>query len=187
MNTEKDTITPDVLGGVFEVTIKRANGEEETFKTYNRIVGEGKQFLLRMIGDEGAYNPAPFYVGLVSNNIGTVAGTESTIGAPASGDDIEEYGAAVWTLSARPEWVTDAVAGSGDGAYTVDNDTTKASYTVDTGQSATVYGAFLHSNTTIQNDTGTLFSIALFSGGSRALAADDEIQIKYTVTYATGA
>ena len=154
--------------------------------TRNRIVGQGKDWLLGVISNDGSAAQA-LYVGLLANDR-TVDGTETaaSITAPAGGGDIEEYAATVWTGSTRPLWNTDAVSGSGDGAYTVDNDTNKASYTVDTGQSATVYGAFLGSSSTIQGVAGIVFSIAKFSA-SKALAAADVLQVKYTVQYGTGA
>ena len=161
----------------YSIEIQRADGTVETEVIRNRIVGEGKDALLGMISNDGTA-AAAMYVGLLANDR-TVDGTEDAAGitAPSGGGDIEEYAASVWTNSTRPLWNTDAVSGSGDGAYTVDNDTNKATYTVDTGQSATIYGAFL---------AGIVFSIAKFSA-SKSLAAADVLQIKYTVQYSTGA
>jgi len=154
--------------------------------TRNRIVGQGKDALLGMISNDGTA-AAAMYVGLLANDR-TVDGTETAanITAPSGGGDIEEYASTVWTGSTRPLWDTDAVSGSGDGAYTVDNDTTKASYTVDTGQSATVYGAWLSTSSTIQGTAGIVFSIAKF-GAQKDLAAADVLQVKYAVQYSTGA
>ena len=171
---------------VYEISITRADGSIETDMITNRIVGEGKGWLLGVISNDGSAAQA-LYTGLLANDR-TVDGTEDAAGitAPAGGGDIEEYAASIWTGATRPLWNTDAVSGSGDGAYTVDNDTNKASYTVDTGQSATVYGAFLASSSTIQGTSGIVFSIAKFSA-SKALSAADVLQVKYTVQYSTGA
>ena len=165
------------IGGVFDVEIWRDGNCIDSFQSKNLITTEGKEHILKLLLDNTEAKKTTWYVGLqLANNTPSASWTSSDIGA--AGNVVEDDGT-IWVETARQEYVDDAVESSGD-ARTIDNDTTKATYTVDTGQSTTVYGAFLVSSSTFRATTAPLLCISNFSS-SKALTAGDEIKVKYTL------
>jgi hypothetical protein len=81
-----------------------------------------------------------------------------------------------YTETARPQW-TPAAAANG----VIDNIDTKATFTIATASSLTVYGAALLSTSVKGDTTGTLASIARFAT-ARVLNNGDKFNIGYRVT-----
>jgi len=169
------------ISGKFDVEIWRDGKQIDNFSTHNAITAEGKTHILKLLLDNSEAKKNTWYVGLqlANNTVDATWGAGDTNQFTATGDIVEDDGT-IFVESGRQEYVDDAVEGTGSGPYSIDNDTTKATYTVDTGQSTTVYGAFLVSNSTYRNTTAPLLCVANFSAG-KALSAGDEIKVKYTI------
>jgi hypothetical protein len=99
---------------------------------------------------------------------------------PAAGDTMSSH--VGWTEftaydeATRPEWTE----GAASGGSTTNSSTVDFTCSTD---SSTVAGGFITSNNTKSGTTGTLISVAAFSGGNQAL--DDGDVLKVTATFAT--
>ncbi len=117
---------------------------------------------------KGSTYTAAFYVGLTDGTPTAAAG--DTMASHAGWVEVTDYAEAV-----RQTLTLGAVA-----AKTVNNSASKAAFTIN--GTTTVGGAFLTTNSTKGGSTGTLISVKAFTGGDRAVAADDVLNVTVTVT-----
>ena len=168
------------IKGRFDFELIRDGEVIDTWSENNTVMGEGKDHILGVVMRQDT-QITQWYVGLKIGSA-TVAGTW-TAATDITGANINENDGTYWDETSREVWNDgDAVSGSGAGPYSVTNDTTPASYTVATGQTPTVYGAFIAAGSAFQNTTAPLLAVADFSGGSRSLIAADVLNVKYTLT-----
>jgi hypothetical protein len=117
---------------------------------------------------KGSTYTAAFYVGL----------TDGTPTA-AAGDTMASH--AGWVeITAYDEANRQTLTLGSVSAKSVNNSASKAAFTI--SASTTVGGAFLTTNNTKGGSTGTLISVKAFTGGDRAVADDDVLNVTVTVT-----
>jgi hypothetical protein len=166
------------IGGVFESEVWR-NGEciAPPEPSHNKIVDEAlnKVFLDAIFGQNSETPVYPWFVSVYTANQ-----------APAASWDYENYPTNATEITAAQ------ITGSSRPAYTVNgpsttqsisNSNSKATFTIDTGQSATVYGAAVLSVSTLgetSNAAGRLLAASLFTT-ARALSAGDDLLVTYTI------
>jgi len=117
---------------------------------------------------KGSTYTAAFYVGLTDGTPTAAAG--DTMASHAGWVEIADYSEAN-----RQTLTLGSVS-----AKSVNNSASKAAFTIN--GSTTVGGAFLTTNNTKSGSTGTLISVKAFTGGDRAVAADDVLNVTVTVT-----
>lgn len=166
------------IGGVFGSEVWR-NGEciAPYEENHNKIVDEAlnKVFLDAIFGQNSEVPVYPWFVSVYTANA-----------APANTWDYENYPtnateitAAHITGTARPSFTVNAPST----AQSISNSNAKATFTMDTGQSATVYGAAILSVATLgetSNAAGRLLAASLFTT-ARALSAGDDLLVTYTI------
>lgn len=135
--------------------------------SHNLVTNAGKDDLLDKYLKGSAYTAA-FYVGLTD-------GTPT----PAAGDTMASH--AGWTeVTDYDESTREALTLGTVSSQSVDNSASKASFAIN--GSVTVGGAFITTDSTKSGTTGTLYSVAAFSGGDRALVDGDTLSVTVTLT-----
>lgn len=156
------------VAGRYRVECIGADGQVKWVDHFDNLVTTvGKNFLLDTVLAGSTYTAA-WYLGLIDS-----AGYT----AVAAGDTSASH--AGWTESTAysngtrpaPSWGS---ASSGSKASTATAFNINAT--------ATIKGAFLISNSTKGGTTGTLYSAGLFSGGDRAVASGDTLNVTYTAS-----
>lgn len=155
--------------GVYTVECVAADGTVRWRDTvHNLVTTAGKNDLLDKYMAGSAYTAA-WYLGLI--------GSTSYTTGPAAGDTSASHGGwaedVTYSNSTRPAVSWNAAA-SGSKASTA------TAFTV--SGTATIKGAFLISNSTKSGTTGTLYSAGLFSGGDKAVANGDTLNVTYTAS-----
>jgi len=166
----RNTDLDESLGatGVYTVECVGADGQvkwSETLK--NLVVTSGKNDLLDKYFAGSAYTAA-WYLGLVDGASTPTYAASDTIASHAGWTESVAY-----SNVARPTAAWNAAA-SGSKASTVTSFNINAT--------ATVAGSFLVSNSTKSGTTGILYSAGSFSGGNRAVASGDTLNVTYTAS-----
>lgn len=155
-----------IVAGVFHVKCFDKNGKlkwEDEAK--NLVVNEGLNSILDVCF-HASTQITTWYIGL--KNTGT----------PAAGDTLASH--ATWTENsnydeaARQEFVEAAASGQ-----SITNSANVASFTIST-DSQTIAGAFLCSAST--GTSGTLMSVADFTGGDKSADDGDTLEVTYTLS-----
>lgn len=165
----KSTTEQVGAGGVYTVTCYDANGVEKWSDTFhNLVVNEGVQDMNTQYFKGSAYTAA-WYLGLV-----TGPGAGNTY---AAGD----------TLASHSGWSEDSNYSGNRKAVTFGTATTANPSVISNSASpsafaisgtATIAGAFL---TNVASGTsGKLFSVGNFTGGDKAVASGDTLNVTYT-------
>ena len=155
------------IGGIFEVKCFGPDGVLKWKDTAKNIVTNvGLNHILDVVL-HGTTAVSPWYVGL--KNAGSVA----------AADTLASHGG--WTENAnytgnRQEYVEAAAS-----SQSVTNTANKASFSI-TVNSQTIAGAFLASVTT--GTSGTLLSVADFTGGNKSCDNGDTLSVTYTMSAA---
>lgn len=156
------------VAGRYRVECVGADGTVKWVDHFDNLVTTvGKNFLLDTVLAGSTYTAA-WYLGLIDSSGYT---------AVAAGDTASSHSG--WTESTAysngtrpaPSWGS---ASSGSKASTATAFNINAT--------ATIKGAFLISNSTKSGTTGTLYSAGLFSGGDRAVASGDTLNVTYTAS-----
>lgn len=156
------------LAGVYTFTCVGPDGRVKWRDSLpNLVTTVGKNHLLDQYLEGSSYTAA-WYLGLIDN-----AGYT----AVAAGDTAASHSG--WTESTAysngtrpaPSWGA-AAAGS--------KASTPTAFTINA--TATIKGAFLISNSTKGGTTGTLYSAGLFTGGDKAVANGDTLNVTYTAS-----
>lgn len=158
------------VGGVFTVEQIRDGKVIDRWEEKNIVTNEGLNNLLDAYL-HGSAQTTTWYVGLFEGNYTPLA-TDTGANIVANATECTAY-----TESVRPTW-TEAAASS----QSITNSANKATFTMNATK--TVYGAFLISTNTKSDTAGILFAASKFSV-SRAVVADDQLLITYTVQAAT--
>jgi len=154
--------------GFYTVDCVDAEGNlkwSETIK--NLVVTSGKNFMLTETFTGSSYTAA-WFLGLVDGASAPTYNAADTMLSHAGWDEFAGYSNAT-----RPAPTFNAASA---GAIT----TTATAFNINA--TGTVAGAFLTTNNTISGTTGTLFSAGNFTGGSRAVASGDTLNVTYSLT-----
>lgn len=135
----------------------------------NIVVNTGLNDILDKYLKGSAYTAA-HYVGLASSSPTVAAG--DTMSSHAGWTEVTTYSQSVRQTAT---WGTVA-------SQSVDNSASKATFSIN--GTVTVGGAFLTTNNTKSGTTGTLVSVGAFSGGNKALANGDTLNVTVTITAA---
>lgn len=155
--------------GSYTVTCTGADGRVRWVDHIaNLVTTAGKNDALDKYLAGSAYTAA-WYLGLIDSG---------SYSAVAAGDTASSH--AGWTESTAYSnstrvAATFAAASSGSKA-------TSAASAFSINATATIKGCFLISNSTKGGSTGTLYSAGLFSGGDRAVANGDTLNVSYTAS-----
>lgn len=176
VRTESGLLVPAddlVAWGCYTHRVRRRDGSVTPWVTdKNLIPTEGLTYLAGLLGAtakistwymalySGAYTPA---AGLTASNF---ASTASEITSASEG----------YTEANRVTWSPDAAS-----AGAINNNSTPASFTIETASTLTVNGAALLSAQAKGATTGTLLSATRFAS-ARSLNDGDVFEIKYSVT-----
>ena len=153
--------------GSYTVECRDKNGKLKWLDTIeNLVTTEGKNDALDEYFAGSAYTAA-WYIGLISS-------VSYTTG-PAVGDTMASHGG--WTEDQNYSECTCPFpfcwsAASGSKA------TTATSFSIDA--TATIKGCFMVTNSTKGGTTGTLYSAGLFTGGDKAVANGDTLNVTWT-------
>lgn len=158
-----------VNGFVWDTEIVDADGKPVSrSREHNLIPADGLAFLVRApFGDVAPISA--FYLGLFRGNY---VPTDSTKAADIPGNMIEFID---YAEAQRPTWER-----AFDGAASMDNLTTKASFTVT--QDRTIYGAFLVSEATKGGNSGLVLSCVRFAS-PKPVSAGQTINLSGGLTY----
>lgn len=139
----------------------------------NLVTNEGLNDALDKYLKGSAYTAA-FYVGLTDASPTAAAG--DTMSSHAGWAEFTTY-----DESTRETLTLGTVS-----SQSVDNSASKASFTITTASpdSQSIGGAFVTTNSTKGGTTGTLYSIAAFSGGNKTLNGGDTLNVTVTCTAA---
>jgi hypothetical protein len=161
-------LAPFDVGGTFHCQLVRKGVVIDEWDEKNIVVNEGLNDLLQVYLGNGTQKPT-WYVGLFETSY-----------TPVAGDTAASHGmteSTAYTEATRPEWVEAAAA-----SQQITNSANKATFTINA--SKTIYGAFLVSSNVKGGAAGVLFAASKFSV-SRAVIADDQLLITYTVQAAS--
>lgn len=154
------------VGGVFEFRHIRDGVEIDRWESKNIVVTQGLNYLLNA-GLHNAVASGSWYVGIFSGNYTPIStDTAATIASNATEST-------AYTEATRPLWNEDEASGG-----SITNSANKATFTINA--SATIYGAFLVSDSTKAGAAGTLFAASRFAV-PRTVAAEDQLLVTYTV------
>lgn len=163
-----DTTSGAVPKGFYEVECYDADGNLKwTERVENLVTDAGEDHYLD-VTLSGATQVTTWYIGL-TDGTPTTAETD-TMASHAGWAEVTDYSEA-----ARQTWTDGGVSGQ-----SVDNSGSPASFSINA--SATVGGAFMVSDNTKGGTTGTLLSVAAFSGGDRSLQNGDTLNVTVTQT-----
>lgn len=155
------------LGGVFSLVCRDKDGRIKwTDKAPNLVTNEGLQHILDT-EFTGGTAVTTWYVGLTDNSPTPAAA--DTLASHTGWTEFDEY------TGDRKEWVETR------SSQQLSNSASVASFAI-TGAGGGVGGAFLCS--AASGTSGTLMSVAALSGGNRAVAADDTVELTYTFSAA---
>jgi hypothetical protein len=159
------------LGGVFEVECFDSEGVLKWRDVaINKIPNAALNSVLG-INFHGDAQITAWYVGLTGATP-TGAATD-TMASHAGWTEVSAY-----SQANRPAFTVAAASGQ-----QVTNSASPASFSIN--GTATVGGAFIVSNSTINGTTGTLFSVAAFSQGNKSCSNGDTVNVTYTLTGAS--
>ncbi len=163
--------------GHYVVEHRNGNGDLiETIECPNLVTDVGAKLLLDTILAGSSY-VASTYLGLKGSGSAVVGDTQASHGGwlEVGSANAPSYTGSRKTIS----WASSSGTGAGSRSKA-----SSGTYTFTFGSSGTVDGAFLNINgaTTVDNTTGTLFSVGTFSGGSRSVASLDSLTVTYTLT-----
>lgn len=155
-------------GGRYRVECIGADGQVKWVDHIDNLVTTvGKNFLLDTVLAGSAYT-ATWFLGLIDSTGYTAVAAGDTSASHAGWTESTAYSNAT---RPAPSWGS-ASAGSKASTATAFN----------INATATIKGAFLISNSTKSGTTGTLYSAGLFSGGDRAVASGDTLNVTYTAS-----
>lgn len=157
-----------IMGGVFDCELVRGGEVIDKWQTPNLITNEGLNSVLDVYL-HGASGIGAWYMGIFEGNYTPVnTDTASSI----AGNSTE---CIAITATTRPAWTPAAPSGQ-----SITNSASRAAFTFTgiTG-SKSIFGAFIHSNPTLQSTTGVLFAAARF-GSSKSVVNSDQLLLTYT-------
>lgn len=159
------------LGGVFSVMCHDQDGNLRwQDEAHNIVTNAGLNHVLDATLSAGT-QITTWYVGLTDGTPTVAAG--DTMSSHAGWAEVTNYDEA-----ARQTWTDGGVA-----SQSVDNSASPAVFTCSTN-GTTVGGSFLTSSSTKGGTTGTLYSVAAYSGGDKSVDDGDTLTITYTFTAA---
>ncbi len=154
--------------GEYTVTCVGADGTVKwTDKFRNTVTTVGKNDLLDKYLSGSSYTAA-WYLGLISSTSYSAIAAADTASSHAGWTEDVTY-----SNSTRP-------APSFGSASSGSKASTATAFNIN--GTATIKGAFLISNSTKSGTTGILYSAGLFSGGDKAVAAADTLNVTYTAS-----
>lgn len=154
--------------GFYSVECVGADGQVKWTDTIeNLVTTEGKNSLLDNFLAGSAYTAA-WYLGLVDGASTPTFNVANTAASHAG-----------WTESVAYSNATRPAPSFGAAAA---GSKASAAVAFNINATATIAGCFLISNSTKAGSTGTLYSCGAFSGGSRAVANGDTLNVTYTAT-----
>lgn len=135
----------------------------------NLVTTVGKNFALDTYLAGSAYTAA-WYMGLIS--------TTSYTTGPAAGDTMAAHGGwaedQAYSQATRPAPAFSAATGGAKA--------TSAAVAFSINGTTTIKGCFLNTVSTKGGTTGTLYSAGLFTGGDKAVASGDTLNVTYTAS-----
>jgi hypothetical protein len=138
----------------------------------NLVVSTGAQLMNQNFFAGSGYTAA-WYVGLINASPSPSFAAADTMGSHAGWAEVAPYSNAT-----RPACSFGTATTASPSV--ISNSASVAVFNVNA--TATVYGAFLVSNSTKSGTTGNLFSEAGFTAGSRSVVSGDTLQVTYTFT-----
>lgn len=154
--------------GMYQVTCYDAAGNLKWADTIkNLVVTVGKNDLLTQYFKGSGYTAA-WYLGLVDGASSPTYNAADTMGSHTGWSESVAY-----SNGTRP---APSFGSASSGSIT----TTATAFNINA--SATIAGAFLTTNNTKSGATGTLYSAGNFTGGSRAVANGDTLNVTYTAS-----
>lgn len=161
--------------GVFKVEVIGPDGVPKwTRRVANTVVIVGKNYLLDN-GLAGSSYTATFYMGLISNTSFSAISAADTMASHAGWLEAGATNAPIYSQSARPPCAWSSAASG------VKSLSSALAFTIAT-TGGTLYGAFLTTVATKDGTTGTLFSAAQFTGGTKAVSVLDTVNVSYSLT-----
>lgn len=155
-------------GGRYRVECYAADGTLKWVDHIDNLVTTvGKNFLLDTVLAGSAYTAA-WFLGLIDSTGYTAVAAGDTAASHTGWTESTAYSN---STRPAPSWGS-ASAGSKASTATAFN----------INATATIKGAFLISNSTKGGTTGTLYSAGLFTGGDRAVANGDTLNVTYTAS-----
>lgn len=163
--------------GHYRVEHRNGNGDLlETIECPNLVTDVGAKLLLDTILAGSSY-VASTYLGLKGSGSAAVADTQAS---HSGWSEVGSANAPAYTGARKTvSWASSSGTGSGGRSKA-----SSGTYTFAFTSGGTVDGAFLNINgsTSVDNTTGTLFSVGTFSGGARTVANLDSLTVTYTLT-----
>lgn len=157
-------------GHHYEIECRDKNGNLKwTDAVDNLVVNTGLDEILNQFYKGSAYTAA-HYIGLISSTPTVAAG--DTMATHAGWTEVVPYSDAV-----RQTFTPGTVA-----SQSVDNSASKASFTI--SATATVGGIMLGTDSTKSGTTGILIGAGAFTGGDKAVASGDTLNVTLTATAA---
>ena len=152
----------------YEIECLDKNGNLKWKEKFNNIVvNTGLDEILNQFYKGAAYTPTHF--------IGLTDGTPTV----AAGDTIASH--VGWTeITAYSEATREAFTPGAVASQSVDNSASKASFSIN--GTATVVGILLATNSTKGGATGILIGAGAFTGGDKAVASGDTLNVTLTCT-----
>jgi len=157
------------LHGTYHVTCHGPDGKikwEDDIK--NLVTTAGKNLSLDTILAGSAYTAA-WYVGLVSSVSYTAIAAADTMASHAGWTEDVSYSNSTRVAPTFSAASAGSKATSAAAAFTIN-------------ATATIKGCFMNSVSTKSGTTGTLLSAGLFSGGDKAVASGDTLNVSYTLS-----
>jgi len=156
------------LKGKWNVICFGKDGKEKWRDTIENLVTNAGESMMLQVGLDAQTQITAWHVGL-TDGTPTVAETD-TMASHAGWVEVTAY-----TEGIRQPWT-----GGTESGQSISNSASQASFAINA--TTTVGGAFLNSVNTKSGTTGTLYAVGAFSGGDRALANLDTLQVTATFT-----